>query len=66
MVAEGDLVVCRIAMQGRHVGDIAHRKASGRQVSFTGMDMHRIVNGQILDTWHFENDDGLNPALTVE
>lgn len=66
MVAEGDLVVCRIAMQGRHVGDIEHRKASGRQVSFSGMDMHRIVDGRILETWHFENYDGLNPELAVE
>ncbi|WP_072034315.1 ester cyclase [Pectobacterium fontis] len=63
VVAENDLVVCRIAMNGRHIRDFDHWKASGKQVRFTGMDMHRIEGGKIRETWHFENFDGLR---TVE
>lgn len=59
VVAEHDLIVCRIAMSGRHVADFDQWKASGRQVRFSGMDMHRIENGRIRETWHFENYEGL-------
>ncbi|QDQ87468.1 ester cyclase [Alcaligenaceae bacterium SJ-26] len=59
VVAEHDLVVCRITMRGRHVADFDTWKASGREVCFSGMDMHRIDAGKIQETWHFENFDGL-------
>lgn len=59
VVAEADLVVCRINMNGRHVADFDHYPASGRSVQFTGMDMHRVKDGVIHETWHFENFDGL-------
>lgn len=60
VVAEGDLVVSRIAMCGRQVGAFADRAPSGREVRFAGMDMHRIEAGRIVETWHFENFDGLD------
>ena len=58
MVAEGEYVVCRITMTGRHVGDFGDWKASGEWVRFHGMDMHRVAHGKIVETWHFENFDG--------
>ena len=55
LVAEGDLVVCRITMSGRHVGVLGDWRPDGREVTFHGMDMHRIEQGRIAETWHFEN-----------
>ncbi|WP_240431496.1 ester cyclase [Pectobacterium parmentieri] len=65
VVAENDLVVCRIAMSGQHIGDFDRWKASGQQVRFSGMDMHRIEGGRISETWHFENFDGLKIEETA-
>ncbi len=55
LVAEGDLVVCRITMTGRHVGVLGEWQPDGRDVTFHGMDMHRIEQGRIAETWHFES-----------
>lgn len=54
-VAEGDHVTVRIRLQGRHVQDWAGFPATHRPVAFHGMDMHRIADGQIAETWHFED-----------
>lgn len=58
-VAEGDLIVCRIEISGRHVAEFAGYPATGREVRFPGMDMHRIDGGLIAETWHFEHLEGL-------
>ncbi|WP_080756545.1 ester cyclase [Pectobacterium actinidiae] len=65
VVAENDLIVCRITMSGRHINDFDHWKASGKSVRFIGMNMHRIEEGRIKETWHFENFDGLKAAETA-
>lgn len=54
LMAEDDLVVCRITMTGRHVGVLGEWQPSGAQETLQGMDMHRIANGRIVETWHFE------------
>lgn len=55
VVAEDNHVVVRIRLDGRHVLPFFGHQPSGRQVSFTGMDMHRLDKGRIAETWHFEN-----------
>lgn len=54
LIAEGDLVVCRITMTGRHIAALGDWQPSGEAVTFHGMDMHRIEAGRIAETWHFE------------
>lgn len=54
LIAEGDLVVCRITMSGRHVKPLGEWQPSHERVVFHGMDMHRIEAGRIAETWHFE------------
>lgn len=54
MVAEDDLVVCRITMHGRHVAALGEWQPNGQEIVFHGMDMHRIHEGRIAETWHFE------------
>lgn len=55
VVAEGDHVTVRIRLQGRHVLDWAGFPATHRTVAFSGMDMHRIADDRIAETWHFED-----------
>ncbi|WP_423207894.1 ester cyclase [Paracoccus yeei] len=53
-IAQDDLAVCRITMTGRHVKALGPWQPSGRMVRFHGMDMHRLRDGRIVETWHFE------------
>lgn len=55
VVAEDDHVVVRIRLEGRHVKPFFGHSPSGRQVTFSGMDMHRLRDGRIVETWHFEH-----------
>ncbi|EKI9308947.1 ester cyclase [Salmonella enterica] len=54
LVAQGDFVVCRITMTGRHVGRLGNWLPDGKLKTFYGMDMHRLKYGRIEETWHFE------------
>lgn len=54
IVAQDDLVVCRITMQGRHVGQLGIWQPDGKLKTLYGMDMHNLDNGKIIETWHFE------------
>ena len=50
-VAEGDKVVSRIKAQGKHTGDFLGIPATGKEVTMTGIAVHRIANGKIVEHW---------------
>lgn len=50
LIAEGDLVVCRITMKGRYIGVLGSWRRDGRAITFHGTDMHRIASGHISET----------------
>lgn len=51
-VAEGDLVVARCTVRGRHVGDHLGVAPSNAQVEFTGIGMGRVKDGKFVETWN--------------
>ncbi len=55
-VAEGDKVVSRVVFSGKHTGDFMGIRATGKEVSTTGMDMVRVENGKIMERWGNEDD----------
>jgi steroid delta-isomerase-like uncharacterized protein len=55
-VAEGDKVVTRIIFSARHTGEFLGLPATGREVTTTGMDMLRIVDGKIVERWGNEDN----------
>lgn len=61
IVEENAFVVARIQLTGKQVKDWAGYTATQQMVTFYGMDMHRIENERIAETWHFENYQGLLP-----
>jgi len=52
IVAEGDLVVCRITRSGTFSGKIGDREPTGNSASISGFHMARIENGMIAELWY--------------
>jgi steroid delta-isomerase-like uncharacterized protein len=54
-IAEGDLVVARCSVRGRHSGDHLGFNATNAPVQFEGVAITRIANGKIVEAWnHFD------------
>ena len=54
-IAEGDMVVARCSVHGRHAGDHLGFAATNAPVSFDGVAITRIENGKIVEAWnHFD------------
>ena len=56
-MAEGDTAVVRWTMTGTHQGEFQGIPASGRPISFSGIEINRYVNGKLVE--HRANFDNL-------
>jgi steroid delta-isomerase-like uncharacterized protein len=56
-IAEGNKVVSRWRAQGTHRGELMGIAPTGNQVAITGITIHRIEDGKIVEEW--ENWDAL-------
>ena len=60
-VSNEDVIVCgdkatvRSTGRGTHRGELFGIPATGRPVEFMTIDIHRVENGQIVETWHIED-----------
>ncbi len=52
-VAEGDVVVTRVTVTGKHTGEVMGIPPTGRLVSYPAIAIDRIVDGRVVDAWHF-------------
>jgi steroid delta-isomerase-like uncharacterized protein len=52
LIAEGDKVVVRCSVRGRHAGDHLGVAASNVTVDFTGIAIVRIEDGKIVEAWN--------------
>ena len=50
-VAEGDKVVMRYTITGTHKGEFQGIAPTGKSIQITGMAIHRIANGKIVEIW---------------
>jgi steroid delta-isomerase-like uncharacterized protein len=57
-IAEGDLVVDRWIGEGTHQGELMGMAPTGKKVSISGITIHRIAGGKIVETWN--NFDSLS------
>ena len=65
-VAEGDRVACRYTFRGTNTGDFelpAPAPATGKQVSFSGMNIFRFAEGKIVEEWFQEDTMGMLQQL---
>ena len=66
--AEGDKVVVRWTAHGTHRGDIQlvqNIPATGKQVTWLGMDIYHLTGGKIMETWRSWDRLGLLQQLSV-
>jgi predicted ester cyclase len=50
-IAEGDKVLTRWRFEGTNTGPFFGDPPTGRAVSVTGLHLHRIVDGRIVEVW---------------
>jgi predicted ester cyclase len=58
MVAERDLVTCRISGTATHKGELMGTAPTNKAVTFHGIDMIRFKDGKAVEVWH-EGDDAV-------
>jgi steroid delta-isomerase-like uncharacterized protein len=63
LVAEDDLVVGRLTVQGTHRGEFMGVPASGRHVDFQTVETFRLLDGKIAEQWVVMNVLGLLQQL---
>ncbi len=51
MIAEGDKVMTRFTVRGTQQGEFMGIAPTGRQVTVTGIAIHRISGGKIVENW---------------
>ncbi|MBV9325541.1 MAG: ester cyclase [Chloroflexi bacterium] len=64
-IAEGDKVVSRITAYGTHCGELMGIPATGRQVTMTGIAIHRVTDGKLVEHWSQNDLLGLLQRLGV-
>jgi predicted ester cyclase len=65
MIAEGDKVVTRYMSTGMDTGGFMDRAPTGKQVRFTAIQIFRMVDGKIVESWANRDDLGVLQQLGV-
>lgn len=52
LVAEGDKVVAYDTYRVKHTGEFAGIPPTGKELTATGIDIYRIVDGKIVEQWY--------------
>ena len=52
LIAEGDKVVARCSIRGKHEGEFLGKTATDAPVQFTGIAIVRVANGKIVEAWN--------------
>jgi steroid delta-isomerase-like uncharacterized protein len=65
LIAEGDKVVVRYTVRGTHQGSFMGLPPSGKQFSFTGIGIQRIVDGKFVERWEQADTLGVLQQLGV-
>lgn len=53
---DGDKAISRIIFSGTHTGNFLSAPATGQPIQFIAFDIHRIHAGQIVESWHLEDN----------
>jgi predicted ester cyclase len=64
VIANDDVVAVRSRVTGKNTQKLFGQPASNRKMEFTAMDIHRIVDGKIVETWHVEDFLSMNKQLS--
>ena len=64
-IAEADKVVTRWTASGTHKGELVGIPATGKSSTVTGINVDRIVNGKIVESWGIFDQFGMMQQLGV-
>ena len=56
MIAEGDKVATRYALEGTHKGELFGATPTGRQLSIKSMTVERVPEGKIIEHWRVTDE----------
>jgi predicted ester cyclase len=59
MVASGDRVVVRFVGSGIHQGELLGVPATGRRVTWNGINIYRRLDGKVVETWQLADHLGI-------
>jgi predicted ester cyclase len=64
IIANDDVVAVRSRVTGTNTAPLFGQPATNRPIAFTAMDIHRVQNGRIVETWHVEDLLGMRRQLS--
>jgi len=59
LIAEGDLVVWHWTFRATHQGELMGIPATGKPITFGGVNIFRLVNGQVVEDWVYRDTVGM-------
>lgn len=59
LFAEGDMVCMRYVAYGTHTGELLGKQPTGNPVRWEGVNIYRLVDGKIAETWQYADAMGL-------
>ncbi|HEX3327172.1 MAG TPA: ester cyclase [Actinomycetota bacterium] len=59
MVSDGEVIAVRHDMEWTQKADFFGISASGKRLTMKGLDMYRVRDGQIVESWHCEDVAGV-------
>ncbi|MEM7128796.1 MAG: ester cyclase [Chloroflexota bacterium] len=62
IIAAGDIVMAFTTFSGTHKGEFLGIPPSGEQLTWTGVDINRFANGQVVEAWHI-GTESLSQAM---
>jgi predicted ester cyclase len=57
-ICEGDKVVARVTMHGRHVGEFLGRAPTGEEFAVEHIHIWRLQDGKVIEHWSVRDDLG--------
>ena len=63
MIAEADRVATRKTFRGTHQGELMGIQPTGKTVVIQLMDITRLTDGKVIESWHMGDDLGLLQQL---
>ena len=57
-IAEGDKVVARVVMHGRHVGEFLGQEPTGKEFATKQIHVWRLEDGRMIEHWSVRDDLG--------
>jgi predicted ester cyclase len=57
-ICEGDKVVARVTMHGRHAGEFLGQQATGKEFATEQIHIYRLQDGKVIEHWSVRDDLG--------